>query len=183
MPGALSALGAVVAVAIVGTGGAVAGTGEDTAVIKAKANFEEKRLYFTGPKTVERGAKLEIRSTTDPQQIGPHSFSLVKQHELPETKQEMKACFRDGICGQIARWHEIEFPKNQNEEPTIGKRKVAAGKKGWDRLGSSKRKGDSIFLDEKGESFKQKVSGNKGKTLFFICAIHPEMQGKIKIKG
>jgi hypothetical protein len=41
--------------------------------------------------------------------------------------------------------------------------------------------GDSIFLgDRKAKTIK--VTAKKGSTLYFICALHPWMQGSIKVK-
>ena len=181
----IGALGSVVALAALAQGGAFAGAADkndDVAVIKAKANLEEKRLFFKAPATVEDGQKLKIVNRTDAKEVGPHTFSLVKSGFLPETKGDMKACFKSGICGQIAKWHEIEFSKD-SEDFTVNRPKVRVGKKGWNKLGDDDTKGDSVFLEDKGDSFAQKVNANVGKDLYFICAIHPDMQGKVTVTG
>jgi hypothetical protein len=183
---ALGALGAVTALGVLAQGGAIAGAakgGKDVAVIKAKANLKKEKIFFKGDDTVERGQQLEVRIRTNIEDVGPHTFSLVKKSALPKTKKELKGCFESGICGPIAvDWHEVEFSEENPEEFTVGRPKVKTGNKGWDTLGNFKREGDSIYLETRGDSFSQKVSAEKGSKLFYICAVHPEMQGKIKVE-
>ena len=115
-----------------------------------------KDLFFEGPKTVASGANLKIKNLTNPRAVGPHSFSLV----------------------QIALWHQVDINTNP---PTIGENPVEVGKQGWDRMGNFKRKGDSWIAERKNEKFKRKVTAKPGKTLYFMCVVHPFMQGKIKV--
>ena len=41
--------------------------------------------------------------------------------------------------------------------------------------------GDSAFIAPGQKSFKFKVTANKGSRLYFYCAIHPWMQGKLTV--
>jgi plastocyanin len=63
----------------------------------------------------------------------------------------------------------------------IHKPKVDVGKTGWDK--SFGKTGDSWFTGEKRKGTKntRKVSAAVGTTLYFMCAVHPGMQGKIKV--
>ena len=62
-----------------------------------------------------------------------------------------------------------------------GRNPSEAGKKGWDKEGSLKVRGDSYFLVKRHEKFAQKVSADPGTTLTFFCAVHPDMQGTIDV--
>jgi hypothetical protein len=175
------ALVAVVALGAVGSGGfATASPGkpkaEDTAVVKMVQDGRE--LFFEGPETVARGAELKFKNTTDPQKIGPHTASLVKRSEFPRTDDEIKACAKKfkKICGAIVKWHQVDLQTGE-----VGRNPVEVDGKGWDLQGSLKHAGDSWVSERKNQSFKQKVTAPEGKTLHFICAVHPEMQGKIRV--
>ena len=126
------------------------------------------------------GTVLKIKNTTDPSQVGPHTFSLVKEKEFPTNPSELKACGKKlkGICGAIAGWHKVNLQTGE-----IGVNPVEAGGKGWDKEGSEKVKGDSWVAEKAGATFKQTVTAKPGTTLHFICAVHPDMQGSITVEG
>lgn len=174
-------------VALIAATAAVAVSGPATASTSPKAGatvitmeLDGKEPFFGAPETVARGATLKIKNNTNPQKVGPHTFSLANRKEIPQTKEEIMGCSHHfkGICGAIAEWHEVDF---QNEE--IGQNPVEVGKEGWNQQGNLKRKGDSWFAFSKGDSFKREVTAPEGKTLHFVCAIHSEMQGKIRVEG
>jgi hypothetical protein len=180
--GVAAALGAC---AVVGLGGSASAT-PSSAVAKAgatkiTAEFDRKNrdLFWDGPATVAAGDQLKIINNTNPRAIGPHTFSLVRKKDLPRTKNQIKACGKKlkGICGAIVRWHDVNLDTGQ-----IGENPVEVGKHGWDQKGSEKRKGDSFALARgRGQSFKAPVTAPVGKTLYYICAVHPFMQGKIEV--
>lgn len=179
----LGAVGVLGALAVVGTGGGPAAAKTAAAkpgVTKVKIEFirHDKELLFDAPATVPAGDELQIKNNTNPRAVGPHTFSLVREEDLPESNKEIKACSRkfEGICGAIAKWHEVDLQTGQ-----IGENPVEVGKQGWDRKGSLKRKGDSIVLERKGEKFQREVTADPGKELYFVCAVHSEMQGEIEV--
>lgn len=139
--------------------------------------FNGQQLKFVGPDTIKSGASLRIVNKTSPRVIGPHSFSLVERSELPKTRRARRACFAPGhICRDIARWH----GSNGNTPPT--KNPAKAGQAGWDKMGSSTvDRGDSWFVGRRNGSFSQVVSAAGPTRLFYLCAIHPFMQGSIKV--
>jgi hypothetical protein len=141
-----------------------------------------KKLAFEGPETVFQGQQLEIFNDTNPRQVGPHTFSLVEKGTLPKTKAAEKSCFTPGhICMSIAKWHGFD-PKT--EKITINP--VKAGPEGWRTAGNNKgKKGDSWFTGEskKGTHFSEEVTAKPGTTLYFICAVHPWMQGSVKVEA
>jgi hypothetical protein len=163
------------------TGGAGAsGAPSKAGATVIKMEKQGKDLFFSYPKTVEPGAVLKIKNLTDPRKVGPHTFSLVKRSDIPKKKNQIKACEKKlkGICGAIVRWHKVDLDTGE-----IGENPVEVGKKGWDLQGSLKHKGDSWVAERENQSFKRKVTAPEGKTLHFICAVHPFMQGKIRVEG
>lgn len=139
--------------------------------------FEKGQLKFVAPETVDQGDYLEIVNETNPKQVGPHTFSLVTKGAQPKTAKQRQICFTPGhICKAVAGWHGVKG----EGLPTINP--VNAGPEGWSTMGSLHKKGDSWFTGEKpGASFVQQVTASSGTTLYFMCAIHPWMHGKIKI--
>jgi hypothetical protein len=148
----------------------------DTIYIKAEGH----KLRFVAPKTVTQGDELKIVNSTNPKQVGPHTFSLVTAGSVPLTKPARQQCFTPKhICLAIAKWQGF----NQKEEITINPAK--AGQPGWDTEGNATgKKGDSWFTEKKGESFEQVVSADTTtgpKILHFICAVHPNMHGQVEV--
>lgn len=156
--------------------GSGAGASAATATVLIKGSRSEP-LHFDAPKTVVTGENLEIENTTVPKQIGPHTFSLVEESLVPETKPDRKNCFTPKhICLSIAKWHGV---KGEDSPPT--KVVSRAGKPGWDTEGTVSKTGDSWFTAKHGGTFSQKVSAPAGTTIHFICAVHPWMHGSIEV--
>jgi hypothetical protein len=170
----------VAALGVIAAGGPAAASpakADDVALITMEK--EGKELFFTGPETVAPGQVLKVKSLTDPRKVGPHTFSLVQRSTFPRTADEIKACAKEfkAICGAIVKWHQVDLDSGE-----VGRNPAEAGKKGWDEQGNLKHRGDSWVSEREGQGFKQKVTAPEGKTLHFICAVHPEMQGKIRVE-
>lgn len=58
---------------------------------------------------------------------------------------------------------------------------VDVGQPGFDTMGDATTAGDSVFLAPKSK-VTVKVTAKQGAKLTFFCAIHPWMQGTIKVK-
>lgn len=165
----------VVAIALTGGPAVLAQDDEVTPTISMEV--DGKRLFFDGPATVVKGQELRILNDTSVRKVGPHTFSLAKQSVLPDTPREFKQCFTPGkICMDIATAHKFN-PKTEK----IAKPVVNAGAKGWNRGFANDRTGDSWYTETKGDSHTRRVTASAGSTLRFICAVHPDMQGKIKV--
>jgi hypothetical protein len=155
-------------------GGASAETNPaNTVLISAKGG----KLHFEAPKSLAFGEELTILNTTNPHKVGPHTFSLVTKGSLPKTARQRQLCFTPHhICKAIAGWHGVKGNGPPKENP------ATAGAEGWDTLGSLTEKGDSWFTGNKPRAeFTQKVSAAPGTTIYFMCAIHSWMHGKIEV--
>lgn len=135
-------------------------------------------LRFVAPKTIASGGELTVLNKTNPRRVGPHTFSLVTKGSLPKTPRARQRCFTPKhICAAIAKWHGVKGNGPVKVNP------AEAGLEGWDTLGSTSDKGDSWFTGNKpGSEFTQKVSAAPGTTIYFMCAIHPWMQGKVEVQ-
>jgi hypothetical protein len=165
----------VLALALPGLAGAES---PSTSLPTIEIKMEGKKMGFFGPKTIVEGEELRIVNKTNPKMVGPHTFSLVTKGSLPKTAAARKSCFTPGhICYSIAEWQKFN-PKTEK----VGLNPAAAGAEGWDTMGTVKQPGDSWFSGEKpGASIEQVVSAKAGTTLYFMCAVHPWMQGSIKV--
>jgi hypothetical protein len=137
-------------------------------------------LRFEAPKTIVAGEELTVLNKTNPHQVGPHTFSLVTKGSLPKTPKARQLCFTPKhICMSIAKWHGVKGNGPVKVNP------VETGLAGWDTLGSLTKTGDSWFTGEKPKtSIVQPVSAetSAGPTrIYFMCAIHPWMQGSINV--
>jgi plastocyanin len=139
-------------------------------------------LFFEGPATINPGANLRIVNTTDPQQIGPHTFSLTKQNLIPSSAKEAKACGKlekDTVCDNIAKAHEVNLQNGK-----VGRKFVDSGKEGWNLLFRDQgQKGDSWYTEEQDDEKPEVVAARPGKTLSYFCVIHPQMQGEIQVNN
>lgn len=142
--------------------------------------FTKGKIKFTGPTSVTVGDQLEIVNNTNPKQVGPHTFSLVTKGSLPKTPKARQTCFAPKhICLAIAIWHGFN-PKTER----ITKDLVKVGPAGWSTAGNAtSKKGDSWFTEKKGESVSQEVTAEADSTLYYICAVHPFMQGKVNVEA
>jgi hypothetical protein len=139
-----------------------------------------KKLFFEAPKTIADGEELAVVNTTNPKQIGPHTFSLVTKGSIPKTAKQRQLCFTPHhICKAIADWHGVKGNGPVKENP------AEAGPEGWSTLGSLSKEGDSWFTGTKpNASIVQKVDvdTSAGPTrIYFMCAIHPWMHGTINV--
>ena len=167
---ALAATGALVA------GGSAASAdvakGSD-ATIKIKGNGHPR---FVVPESMDGGSTLGIVNRTNPDAIGPHTFSLVDRAELPRGIDELKRCGKiKGICKQIANDHGV-FPPADFE---IDEYDVENGATGWDTSYAGDTSGDSWFTETEDETTERQMlaTGN----VWFMCVVHPDMQGHIKV--
>ena len=102
----------------------------------------------------------------------PHTFSLVKRSQVPQSFRGLDKCFNKGPCGKLAVEHGAINPETgEEQDPTTPL--VNAGKAGFNQPG------DSVLIPPGG---KTKVKVTSGGPLYYICVIHPWMQGAINAK-
>lgn len=118
---------------------------------------------------VQSGGKIVLVERTKQ----AHTFSLVRRGEVPGSLREVENCFGRGPCDEIAVAHGAINPDTgEEQDPTTPL--VNVGKEGFNEPG------DSVLIPPSGRAT-VKVSAAAGTTLHFICAIHPWMQGKVKV--
>ncbi len=176
----VATIGAFGAIAIAGP---VWANGSDSAAAPANEVLIEGKghsVHFVYPKTIVAGEDLTITNKTNAKQVGPHTFSLVTEADIPQTKKERKLCFTPKhICKAVAGWHGVKGEGPPTKNP------AKAGKTGWDTEGSLTKKGDSWFTGSKpNATFTAPVSIDTSKgpqTLTFMCVIHSWMHGSIEV--
>ncbi len=170
----------VAAVAVPALASGESGEASATANTVLMKNVKGK-LLFEAPKTIVADEDLKVINKTNPRQVGPHTFSLVTQGSLPKTPKARQLCFTPKhICMSIAKWHGVKGNGPVKFNP------AEAGADGWDALGNLNKTGDSWFTGEAkaGTSITQPVSVDTSggpSRIYFLCAIHPEMQGSINV--
>ena len=137
--------------------------------VKANEYITDDQRWDANVYEVKSGATVTLRDKSEDNQ--PHTLSLIKK--LPKTPAQIMGC---EACGPLMAAHEANL-----ETGEVGKPLVEAGGEGFDTGGDKTAAGDSIYLPPKGKvTFK--VTAAKGTTLNFVCAVHPWMLGKIKVK-
>jgi len=108
---------------------------------------------------IKSGGKVTLRNKAKSED--PHSISLVKKSQLPKS-------FDCPVCDQI-------FAAHGATDTGVTNPVVNVGAEGFDQPG------DSLFVPPHG-TVKFDVTAAKGKKLYFMCAVHPWMQGRINVK-
>lgn len=129
-------------------------TFEANALIQATFRFSPERQF---PHTGERVRWLDRDHTMD-----PHTVTVVRKSQLPTSLPEVFNC---APCNDALDAHFGAGP------PVT---RVNVGAAGLDAPG------DSLLLFD-GENIGAKISAPSGKRLFYLCAIHPWMQGQLKV--
>ena len=126
--------------------------------------------------TVKSGSTVKLlNKTEDPE---PHTITFVEKRFLPEQ-------FESGLEEQLFTAHGID-PANEEAPPANpvvdnGAPVAAGGTLEVDTMFNKTVMGDSAFVFPGQKSISFKVTATKGSKLFYYCAIHPWMQGKITV--
>jgi hypothetical protein len=114
---------------------------------------------------VRSGGKVRLRNRANTED--PHTLSLVKRSELPDRPSEVFNC---RACEPFFGAHQV------NEETgDVGMPVVNVGEEGFDQAG------DSIFVPPAG-TVQFDISADRGKKLYYLCAVHPWMQGRLRVR-
>jgi hypothetical protein len=124
--------------------------------------------------TIKSGGTLKVVNTAASE--GPHTFTVVKQSDLPKTAAQINNC---KICNKLGQAHGAD--PNSNAPPKFQFLENGVGQSTSPNVD---RPGDSGVTGEgkKGESITMKVTAKSGTTLYFMCLIHPWMQGKLVVR-
>ena len=139
--------------------------------VKINGYIKDAESFFPGTLNVKSGATVTLVNKS--KGGAPHSLSLLKPSALPRTANAIEQCV---ACGPLIAAHQANPDTGE-----VGVPLYDTGAPGFETMGDNTTAGDSIFLPPKGK-VKFKVTAKKGTTLSFFCAIHPWMQGKIKVK-
>jgi hypothetical protein len=122
---------------------------------------------------VRSGGTLHVVNTAADE--GPHTFTVVKKRDLPRNAKEAFEC---KICQTLGEAHGADPnseapPKFQYLENGVGQ----------DTPPDVDRPGDSGVTGpgQKGEFIDLHVTAPRGKTLYFMCLIHPWMEAKVRV--
>jgi len=134
--------------------------------INKRAIFQSNERFTPGTVLIKSGGTLTLRSKSNE----PHTFSIVTKKQLPKNRKQLDNCGSPGtICDTVNTAHQVG-PDGNPAKPVVD-----VGAPGIDQPG------DSFVLSPK-SSQKATVSAKAGTTLLFVCAIHPWMQGKLKVR-
>ena len=169
---ALAAVAAVGASALV-IGPAVAAGGGGQAqlrivggvTLKPGQSITDDQRFAARNLRVRSGQTVRLRNRARTED--PHTLSLVRRGDLPRRPADAFNC---EACGPFFGAHEV------NEETgDVGQPVVNVGAEGFDQPG------DSIFVPP-GGTVRFDVTADRGRTLYYLCAVHPWMQGKFRVR-
>jgi hypothetical protein len=145
------------------------------AVVRAQGQLEFKPNAFLKESYRYRPHVVPIRTggtLSLVERIGEsHTFSVVRRVQRPRNAKQFNACFADsGACIAILDAH------GASDGAAPAKPLVNSGAAGFDQPG------DSVVLPPRSRGTKVKVTARAGTRLYFMCAIHPQMQGEVAVK-
>lgn len=135
--------------------------------VKPGESITDNQRFAPSVIRVRSGANLRIANRANTKD--PHTVSLVRANQIPKTAGRVNGCFEGGPCASLMQAHEVP----EGDGPP-GKPLVNVGAEGFDQPG------DSIVLMKKNESVK--VTARAGTNLYFLCAVHPWMSGRIQVR-
>ena len=164
---AVTALALIVAAVIP----AVAATPRNaTLTVKGGTVFKPNRFIGDGMRfgrdvtVIKSRGTLTIKNRTRE----PHTFSIVRKSEVPRTARQAERCT---VCEVLGQAHGV--PPNGEGGPTIPL--VNRGAPGFNQ------RGDSVAFGPR-QQVRAKITARSGRTLNFICALHPWMLGKVAVR-
>jgi plastocyanin len=134
--------------------------------IKNNFHFQPKNISVTSGSVVRW-------VDNDEDADDPHTVTIADQADLPQTIEEGEACFEPGgFCLQVLEAHDPGL----DQLPPFNF-VVNAGGPGLDARGDS-----LLFGGPFDQSVEAQVTAPAGTTLYYLCVIHPWMQGSIKVR-
>ena len=163
--------------AAVSASGADTAQAPETAVVKQKAGIgfkpnrwiKDKLRFNKDVYTVQSGGTLRVVNTQADE--GPHTVSIVKKKDLPDS-------FNCPVCDKLGEAHGAD--PNGNKPAKFDFVENGVGQK--DPANFNKPGDSGITGPNKGDKFEVPVTAPAGKTLHFMCIVHPWMQAKLKVE-
>jgi plastocyanin len=148
---------------------------KDTGISFRPNKYVQDNMAFApGSVTVASGDSITFKFG-DTKSREPHTLTIVPKNTLPRTGAQVENC---SICQKLATPHlkHPHAPPDQNNP--IVHWILNKGKPGLDAVG------DSVAIQQPGahKSVTIQVTAPAGTTLYFLCAVHPWMQGRIVVK-
>ncbi len=169
--GALALLIAAAAVAALGTvrkapsRASVAGVNRPDLKPNRDLGQTDDLRWLPAKTRIRSGGRLTLRNLTRPGTLKEiHNFSIVTSRQVPRTQLEALDC---RICKAINERHDFDAITGRPRIAIVNR-----GRRGIDRPG------DSIAFTG---TRRARVTAKAGRTLNFICAVHPWMQGKLVV--
>ncbi len=176
LPAALACAAVAAGVALGSAHGA-----KSTAVVKALSGekvainryFQDNMRFSPGTITVKSGGTVTFEYGD--KQGEPHTLTIVSKSQLPKTPDQVMNC---AACESLASGHLKNPMAPPSDSNSIAHWVLNKGRAGLDVPG------DSLAILPQGshKSISAKVTAAPGTTLYFLCAVHPWMQGKIVVK-
>jgi plastocyanin len=126
--------------------------------------------------TVKSGSTVKLLNRgRDPE---PHTISFIEKRYLPKE-------FETPVDAKLREAHQVD-PENEEAPPGAlvvdnGQPVPQGGTLEVDTMFTPNVAGDSAFIAPGQKSFSFKVTAKKGSRLYYYCAIHPWMQGKMAV--
>jgi plastocyanin len=103
----------------------------------------------------------------------PHTVTIARKSDLPQTIAQLEACYEPGaLCAETIEAHD----PGSDFAPPFNFR-VNRGGPGLDTRGDS-----LLFAGPFDQAIRGRVTAPAGRTLYYLCVIHPWMQGSITVQ-
>jgi plastocyanin len=103
----------------------------------------------------------------------PHTVTIGRRSDLPQNIAQLEACFEPGaLCAETIEAHD----PGSDFAPPFNIR-VNRGRPGLNTRGDS-----LLFAGPFAQAIRGRVTAPAGTNLFYLCVIHPWMQGRIAVQ-
>jgi plastocyanin len=103
----------------------------------------------------------------------PHTVTIGRRSDLPQTIAQLEACYEPGaLCAETIEAHD----PGSDFAPPFNIR-VNRGQPGLNTRGDS-----LLFAGPFAQAIRGRVTAPAGRTLYYLCVIHPWMQGSIAVQ-
>jgi plastocyanin len=149
-------------------------------VFKAGKFVKDNQRFVAPSNKVKSGATVKVVNKTKSHE--PHTLTFIEKKFIPTSFDVNEA-----LMGNIFTAHQVD-PTDEEAPPgafTVDDGQELADGATWEvdsAFSDTSALGDSAFIapDQNGPSFQ--VTAAKGSTLYYFCAIHPWMSGKLRVK-